>query len=138
MSVSTRPGPRHFAALAASALLVALLLVVPNAPTAESGAALRVQLDAETGALVPVTASNKSELAQQMKRMLNRSSVGLPEVRHADGGTSVDLQGRFQSLSIATTDPDGHVRTGCVSNGRELDSFLSGAGGTHTTHNEQE
>jgi len=138
MSVSARPGPLPLAATAASALLVVLLLIVPTEPTAESGAALRVQLDAETGAIVPVTTASKRELAQQMARMLNRSAAGLQEVRHADGGIAMDLQGRFQSLSVATTDPDGRVRTGCVTNVRELDDFMNGTAGAATSPSEQE
>ena len=138
MSVSTQPGALHLVAAAASTLLVALLLALPTAPTDVSSAALRVQLDSETGTIVPITDLSQSELAQQMKRMLDRTSTGLKEVRHADGGISVDLQGRFQSLTIATTDPTGEVRTGCVTNGRELDSFLNGAAGARTTHGEQE
>ena len=138
MSVSIRPGPLPLVALAASALLVVLLLIVPTAPTAESGPALRVQLDAETGDIVPVTDLSKRELVQQMKHMLNRSAVGLQEVRQADGGVAMNLQGRFQSLSVATTDANGRVRTGCVTSARELDGFLNGAGGAPTTHSEQE
>lgn len=138
MSISTRPGPLPLAALAASALLVALLLIVPTAPPATAGAALRVRLDPETGTIVPVTDLSQKELAQQMKRMLNRSAEGLPEVRHADGGVAMHLRGRFQSLSVATADADGQVRTGCVTSVRELDRFLSGATGATTTPDEQE
>jgi hypothetical protein len=128
MSHSTRPGPMWLAAAATSALVIVLLLGLPTAPAVNHAAALRVQLDPETGEIVPVTGLDKAELDRQMSQMLNRSSAGLREVRHADGSVSVDLEGRFQSLSVATTDSTGAVRTRCVTNGQESREFFDGAG----------
>lgn len=127
MSHSNRSRPIWVGAAAASALVIVLLLGLPTAPPAGQTAALRVHLDPETGEIVPVTGLDKAELERQMSQMLNRSSAGLREVRHADGGVSVDLEGRFQSLSVATTDSTGAVQTRCVTNGQESRDFLNGA-----------
>ena len=131
MTVSTRQRRLWLSAAAASALLVVLLLNLPSAsaPTADGQpAALRVQIDPETGDLVPVSGSNKAALEYQLQLQLNRSDIGLQEKRHSDGGVSVDLQGRFQSLSVATTDSDGVLHTKCVTNQAELDHFMKTKG----------
>lgn len=114
-------------ALATSALLIVLLVSIPPAVPRSGTAALRVQLDPESGQLVPASGLDKTELDRQLGRMLNRSAAGLPEVRHSDGGVSVDLEGRFQSLSVATTDREGHVHTGCVTSSREWEHFQGAA-----------
>ncbi len=125
MSAAIRQGRLWLGAAAATVLLVVLMLNLPTSPVASGGAALRVQMDPETGEFVPVTGLDKAELDRQMKQQLNRSTVGLQEVHHPDGRVSVDLEGRFQSLSVATTDSAGNVRTGCVSTTRELDQFMN-------------
>jgi len=127
MSNSTRRGPLWIAAVSVSALLVMLLLGLPTASDPGPGAALRVQLDPETGEIIPVTGLDKAELDRQMRQNLNRSAAGLTETRHADGGVSVDLAGRFQSLSVATTDSAGGVHTRCVTNVQELEQFMNDA-----------
>lgn len=127
MSVSKQQVALWIGAASAAFVLVALLVTLPTSPTAEVGAALRVQLDPETGEFVPVTGLDKAELDRQMKQKLNRSPDGLHEVHHPDGRVSVDLEGRFQSLSVATTDSAGNVRSGCVSTTKELDQFMNDA-----------
>lgn len=130
MSDSTRKAPLWIAAIATSALLVVLLVGLPSAPTSPQGAALRVHLDPETGDIVPVpvTGLDKAELDRQMKESLNRSSEGLQQVHHPDGRVSMDLQGRFRSLSVATVDSNGQAKVGCVTNAQELDTFMENSG----------
>jgi hypothetical protein len=45
---------------------------------------------------------------------LERSTQGLVRVRHADGSSSVHLQGRFRNYSVVTFDADGTRRFHCV------------------------
>ncbi len=129
MSESTRQGRLWLTAGVVSALLVVLLLGLPTVAPSPSlhGAALQVHVDPETGEIVPVpvTGLDKAELDRQMKARLNRSSEGLTEVHHPDGRVSIDLAGRFQSLSVATTDSTGQVKTGCVTTAKELDQFMA-------------
>ncbi|VAW75545.1 hypothetical protein MNBD_GAMMA15-2442 [hydrothermal vent metagenome] len=48
------------------------------------------------------------EIREALGEMLNTSSEGLVEETR-NGVTSVDLQGRFQSVPVATIDEDGNV-----------------------------
>ncbi len=129
MSVENRPGSLWLAAVGTSALLLVLLFTLPatNAPaTSAAGAgALRVQLDPETGAIIPLTGPDGAGLISQMEQRLDRSGAGLTTEHHADGSISIDLQGRFQSLAVATVDSAGQVDTGCVTSKRELEQFLN-------------
>ena len=77
-------------------------------------AGMVVALDPETGTFGLPTAEQAKAFEEQMKASLNHSDVGLEFVHHPDGSTSVDLQGRFQSMSIAHIGPDGSVHTTCV------------------------
>jgi len=133
MSDSTRKVSLWVAAATTSVLLVVLLVGLPSAPATSGGAALRVHVDPETGEIVPVpvTGLDKAELDRQMKESLNRSSEGLQQVHHPDGRVSMDLQGRYRSLSVATVDSNGQYRAGCVTNAQELDTFMENSGAQH-------
>jgi len=47
---------------------------------------------------------------------VNQSTEGLVQVRHANGMVSMDLQGRFQNVSLAKKEADGTVTQACVNN----------------------
>lgn len=121
--------PVGIAAATAAVLLVILLWQIPQTtPGGAEPAALRVQWDPESGTFVPATGADKAGPDGALARSLDRSAVGLTARTHSDGGVSVDLQGRFRSLSVATTGADGIARTGCVTNPQELEAFLAGDG----------
>lgn len=46
--------------------------------------------------------------------MTSRSSEGLTQVLHADGTISVDLEGRFMNVVVATPGADGRATVSCV------------------------
>ena len=83
-----------------------------------------VAIDRATGRLRPPTPEERKALAAGLKNMLNRSTEGLTEVQHANGAKSVNLQGRFQSIAVASVNPDGSVRERCVTTQREADALL--------------
>lgn len=60
-----------------------------------------------------------------LRNALSRSSEGLVFQRAPDGSVSVDLQGRFQNVSVARIDADGEIRTGCVTSHESLAEFLA-------------
>ena len=60
-----------------------------------------------------------------LRNALSRSTEGLVFQRAPDGTISVDLQGRFQNVSVARIDADGEIRTGCVSSHESLAEFLA-------------
>ncbi|HKZ79803.1 MAG TPA: hypothetical protein VJ124_16140 [Pyrinomonadaceae bacterium] len=89
-----------------------------------SVAGQNVQVDSQTGQIKPLTTDEAQKLAQGLKELVNQSSEGLVEVRHADGSTSVDLQNRFQSLAVAKRDTRGNVTQSCVDNPRSAAAFF--------------
>ena len=66
------------------------------------------------------------------EQMMSRSSDGLTAVENPDGSTTIDLQGRFQSMTIARINGNGQIETRCVTSIEERDAFLAGAGQTPT------
>jgi len=132
MPALTRQDSLGLAAGCLSVLLLVLLYNLPattaseTAPTAAN--ALRVQLDPETGELVPVRGMKKAELTRRMEQHLDRSTTGLNEIQHADGSVSMNLDGRFRSLSLAVIDSTGGVHTECVTSKHRLYEFMNNTG----------
>lgn len=85
-----------------------------------------VYVDSQTGKIKPLTPQEAQELAQGLKTMLdkNKSSEGLVEEYHADGSVSIDLQGRFQNVTVARENEDGTVTTSCVDTARAAANFF--------------
>ena len=83
-----------------------------------------VQVDPQTGKLKPLTTQEAQELAEGLKRMVNKSADGLTEVRHEDGSTSMDLEGRFQHVVVAREREDGTLSMSCVDNPKAAASAL--------------
>ncbi|PYS72005.1 MAG: hypothetical protein DMF69_08765 [Acidobacteria bacterium] len=104
----------------------------PTLAAAESGkkyvtvkvAGRDVQVDPQTGNIKPLTPEEAQQLAAGLKTMLNRSTEGLEEVHNADGSVSVDLQGRFQNVTLARTNEDGTVERSCVDDPQAAAEFL--------------
>jgi hypothetical protein len=48
-----------------------------------------------------------------LEQMTSRSSAGLVELVHGDGTVSMDLQGRFMSVMLATPTEDGGLAVSC-------------------------
>ena len=73
-----------------------------------------VQVDGQTGKLKPLTAQEAQNLAEGLKRMVNKSADGLKEVQHEDGSVTMDLEGRFQNVVVAREREDGGLSMSCV------------------------
>ena len=73
-----------------------------------------VQIDPQTGQMKPLSAQEAQQIAEGLKTMLNKSTDGLVEVKHPDGTESIDLQGRYQNVSMARIGEDGTVETECT------------------------
>jgi hypothetical protein len=76
------------------------------------------------GQIRPLTQEEAQKLAEGLKGMLNKSSEGLVEEHHADGSVTVDLQGRFQSVTVARENDDGTITQSCVDNPRAAGAFF--------------
>jgi hypothetical protein len=73
-----------------------------------------VVLDRQTGEARPLTPQEAATLAEGIKQLVNPTTDGLVEVRHANGMVSMDLQGHFQNVSLAKKEADGTVSQSCV------------------------
>lgn len=72
----------------------------------------------------PLTQEEAQQMAEGLKKLVNQSTEGLQQVRHADGSVSMDLQGRFQNVVLARKADDGKVAQACVDNPESAAAFL--------------
>lgn len=89
-----------------------------------NGNAAQAAIDA-TGRLRPVTPDEAQELLNGLAPFVDQSSAGLVQVYHASGAVSVDLQDRFQSVSMARLGSDGSVLMRCVGTREDARHFLT-------------
>lgn len=75
------------------------------------------------GKIRPLTSEEARQLADGLKKMLNKSTEGLVEEHNADGSVSMDLQDRFQNVTIARVNADGSVSTSCVDSPKAAAKF---------------
>ena len=83
-----------------------------------------IHVDSQTGEIQPLTPQEAAKLAAGLKPMLNQSTEGLVQVQHPDGSVSVDLQGRFQDVTVARVNKDGSVSQSCVNNPKAAGAFF--------------
>ena len=83
-----------------------------------------VEVNSQTGQLRQLTPEESQRLAEGLKRMINKSSEGLVEVQHADGSVSMDLQGRFQNVTVARVNNEQGVTQSCVDNPQAAVAFF--------------
>jgi hypothetical protein len=77
-----------------------------------------------SGRLRPVTSDEARELLSGLAPFVSQSSAGLVEVVHASGAVSIDLQDRFQSVSMARLGLDGTVLMRCIGTEADARHFL--------------
>ena len=70
----------------------------------------------------PLTPAQAQEVADALKD--NRSEEGLVEERRADGTVVVNLEGRFQNVTMAKKNDDGSITTACVDTPEAAVGFL--------------
>jgi len=78
----------------------------------------------QNGRIRPLTQEEAAQLAQKLKGLLNKSTDGLEQVHHQDGSISMDLQGRFQNVTVARVNEDGTTEQSCVDNPKAAASFF--------------
>jgi hypothetical protein len=83
-----------------------------------------VQVDPRTGHIKALTSQEAQQLAEGLKGMFNKSTEGLVTVRESDGSLSMDLEGRFQNVTVARTNEDGSVSQSCVDNPEAAANFF--------------
>jgi hypothetical protein len=83
-----------------------------------------VQVDGDTGRIRELTPEEAQKLAAGFKGMVNQSTEGLVQVHHPDGSVSMDLEGRFQNVTVARRDKDGSITQSCVDNPKAAGEFF--------------
>lgn len=83
-----------------------------------------VEVDSQTGQIKSLTPEEAQRLAAGLKQMVNQSTEGLEQVHHEDGSVSMDLQGRFQNVTVARVNQDGSVSQSCVDNPQAAGAFF--------------
>jgi hypothetical protein len=83
-----------------------------------------IHVDTQTGEIKPLTPQEAQKLANGLAPMLDDSADGLVQVKHADGSVSMDLQGRFQNVTVARINADGTMEQACVDNARAAAKFF--------------
>lgn len=83
-----------------------------------------VQVDGQTEQIQELTPEEARKLAAGIKQLVNKSDQGLSEVHHDDGSVSVNLEGRFQHVTVARVNEDGTVSQSCVDNPRAAAAFF--------------
>ncbi len=61
-----------------------------------------------------LTPEETRTLAEGLKPLINDSAEGLTQVQRPDGSVSMDLEGRFQNVTVAKIEADGSVSQSCV------------------------
>jgi hypothetical protein len=83
-----------------------------------------VRVNGQTGQIQALTPEEAQKLAAGLKEMVNQSTEGLEQVQHADGSVSMDLEGRFQNVTVARVNQDGSVSQSCVDNPAAAGAFF--------------
>lgn len=81
-------------------------------------------LDGQTAQMKQLTPEEAKKMAEGLKQMINNSTEGLKVEQHPDGSVSVDLQDRFQNVTVARVNEDGSVSTSCVDNAEAAGAFF--------------
>jgi len=81
-------------------------------------------VDAEHGGLVPAGSAQLGQISRDLREKLSRSADGLEVVEHENGMLSVDLQGRFQSVSVLHLAEDGTAEMKCLEDPEAVQRFL--------------
>ena len=71
-----------------------------------------------------LTQRDRDTLAGGLKDMINQSTEGLAEIHHSDGSVSVNVEDRFQSVTVAKDD-NGRLSQSCVDNPQAAGAFFN-------------
>lgn len=83
-----------------------------------------IHIDTQSGDIKPLTPEEARKLANGLAPMLDNSTDGLQQKLHSDGSVSMDLEGRFQNVTVARINKDGTIVQSCVDNPRAAAKFF--------------
>jgi hypothetical protein len=70
------------------------------------------------------TPEEAARLAEGLSQVIDQSTEGLVETQHADGSVSMNLDDRFQNVTVARIDQRGNLAQSCVDNPQAAGSFF--------------
>lgn len=71
-----------------------------------------------------LTPEEARKMAEGIRPLVNRSIDGLVQVQRPDGSVSMDLQGRFQNVTVAKKEANGTISKSCVDNADAAAAFF--------------
>lgn len=80
--------------------------------------------DSQTGQYRPLTPEEAQRLADGIAPLVNQSDEGLKQVQRPDGSVSMNLEGRFQNVSVAQKNEDGSISQSCVNSPETAAAFF--------------
>jgi hypothetical protein len=84
----------------------------------------KVEVDGQTGQIKELTPDEAKKLAAGLKQLINKSGEGRVEEHHSDGSVSINLEDRFQDVTVAKIDEDGNLVQSCVNNAKAAGKFF--------------
>lgn len=119
--------------IAAALGMVTLLTVGASLATAAPAskapagvAGMQVFIDPATGKIRPATAHEMKMMSERLKASMNRSTAGLQVREHSNGMLSMNLQGGFLNVWVASLGTGGQVVNSCVTDYATAEAILSG------------
>lgn len=84
----------------------------------------------------PILGARTVELSLADRKMLRRSDAGLKQMQTADqaGGTTVNIEGRFQSVYVSLLDSSGRLRVICLDGEPRADRVQAAKNGASHGH----
>lgn len=70
------------------------------------------------------TPEETARLADGLSQVIDQSTEGMSEIKHADGSVSISLEDRFQNVSVARIDQNGNLAQSCVDNPQAAGAFF--------------
>jgi len=70
------------------------------------------------------TPEEAARLAAGLSQVIDQSTEGLVEVQHADGTVSMNLEDRFQNVTVVKVDTRGNLAQSCVDNPQAAGAFF--------------
>ncbi len=104
-------------------VLVVAAMGISSATTAKAQTTHQTQGPGPSGPPL-LSPQDAQKMAAGIVQLVNNSTEGLVPVRHSNGMTSIDLQGRFQNVVMAKREADGTVTQACVDNVDSAAAFL--------------
>ena len=94
-------------------LLAFAAMSIWPATTAKAQTTVQAQAPARPPLLTP---AESQKMAAGIRTLVNQSTDGLVQMQHPNGSVSMDLQGRFQNVTVAKREADGTITQGCLDN----------------------